>query len=171
MLHLLDPLLLEDIQNPEHPSDFIARDSFVILVLRLPELKNNIVHVVSYAFVIQEDRAYIYDREENSLKELGSLIEMNEFLDNKTDDLIKEIKQYHYEIDELEESLYEAKLDTHFMQKWLTYKKDVSRSLSSLVKVSSYLTITKLSVSLIYHSTTPSMLCKSACLAWSVSSR
>ncbi len=126
MLHLLDPLLLEDIQNPEHPSDFIARDSFVILVLRLPELKDNIVYVVSYAFVIQEDRAYIYERQENRLKELGSLVEMNEFLDSKTDDLIKEIKQYHYEIDELEESLYEAKLDTHFMQKWLVYKKDIS---------------------------------------------
>ena len=74
MLHQLDPLLLEDIQNPEHPSDFIARDSFVILVLRLPELKDNIVHVISYAFVIKEDRAYIYERQENELKELGSLV-------------------------------------------------------------------------------------------------
>jgi len=126
MLHILDPLILEDIQNPEHPSDFIARDSFIVLVLRLPELKENVVHIISYAFVIQEDRAYLYERQEERFKELGSLVELNHFLDSKTDDLIKEIKQYHYEIDELEESLYNAKLGTQFMQKWLTYKKDVS---------------------------------------------
>ncbi len=126
MLHHLNPLLLEDIQNPEHPSEFISKDSFVVLVLRLPELKENVVHIISYAFVIQEDRAYLYERHEKRFKELGSLVELNHFLDSKTDDLIKEIKQYHYEIDELEESLYRTKLDTQFMQKWLTYKKDVS---------------------------------------------
>jgi len=126
MLHLLDPLIIEDIQNPEHPSDFIVKDSFVILILRLPEVKGNIVHITSYSFIVQNDKVYLYDRELNEIKELGSLAEMNQFLDNKIDDLIKEMKEYHYEIDQLEESLYEANLDNTFMQKWLVYKKDLS---------------------------------------------
>ena len=131
MLHLLDPLIIEDIQNPEHPSDFIVKDSFVILILRLPEVKGNIVHITSYAFIVQEDRVYLYDRESNEVKELGSLAEMNQFLDNKIDNLIKEMKQYHYEIDQLEESLYESNLDSTFMQKWLVYKKRFISYLSS----------------------------------------
>jgi len=85
MLHLLDPLIIEDIQNPEHPSDFIVKDSFVILILRLPEVKGSVVHITSYSFIVQDERVYLYNRELNEIKELGSLTEMNQFLDNKID--------------------------------------------------------------------------------------
>jgi Mg2+ and Co2+ transporter CorA len=122
----LDSFLLEDIQNPDHPSDFIPREGYDVLVLRLPEVKEHNIEIVSYAFVVEGDACYAYDRQKNTLVKIGSLVEMNAFLDEKTEKLIKEIKRYHYEIELLEESLYEENLSGDFMQKWLTYKKEVS---------------------------------------------
>jgi len=125
-LDRLDELLIEDIQNPDHPSDFIPREGYDVLVLRLPEVEAHNVTIVSYAFVVEGDRCFVYDRQENRLKPIGSLVEMNQFLDEKTEALIKAIKAYHYEIELLEESLYEGHLSSDFMQRWLTYKKEVS---------------------------------------------
>ena len=126
ILDTLDPLILEDIQNVDHPSDFIAREDYAVLILRLPEIQNHHIIMHSYAFVIQDETCYLYDRQKNQLNTLGSLKDMNEFLDNITDTLIKEVMKYHYEIEELEESLYDSEIKNTFMQRWLTYKKDVS---------------------------------------------
>ncbi len=122
----IDPLLLEDIENPNHPSDFVPGEGYTILILRLPEVEKSSVTIHSYAFVVEGDVCYFYDREELQLKMIGSLREMNDILDRKTEKLIKDIQRYHYEIEQLEESLYEERLSGMFMQKWLSYKKDVS---------------------------------------------
>jgi len=123
----IDPLLLEDIESPEHPSDFIAHENYSILILRLPEIKHHQITPHSYAFVIQEDgSAFFYDREEAKLKKLGSLCELNDFLDKKIEKLIKLIAHYHLEIEQLEESLYEDNLSNMFMQQWMHYKKNIS---------------------------------------------
>ncbi len=47
----LDSLILEDIESPEHPSDFESGEDFAVLILRLPELRRQEVRVVSYAFL------------------------------------------------------------------------------------------------------------------------
>ncbi len=122
----LDPFLLEDIQSPDHPSDCIVREGYTVLILRLPEIQKREVGIVSYAFVIEGEEIFLYDRETAQLASIGSFSALNQLLDIKTEELIKEIKQYHYEIDQLEEILYEGHLTNDFMQKWLTYKKDVS---------------------------------------------
>ncbi len=122
----IDPLLLEDIENPQHPSDFVPGDGYTILILRLPEVHQEDIAVQSYAFVVMGEQCYIYDREQQRLELLGSLKEMNLFLDQKTEKLIKDIQHYHYVIEQLEESLYEENLSSMFMQKWLSYKKEVS---------------------------------------------
>lgn len=122
----LDPLLLEDIENPSHPSDFVPREGYTVLILRLPEVAQASITIHSYAFVVEGDACYFYDREQQQLKMIGSLREMNDILDRKTEKLIKDIQRYHYEIEQLEESLYEERLSGMFMQKWLSYKKDVS---------------------------------------------
>jgi len=125
-IQTLDTFLLEDIQSPDHPSDFVVREGYDVLILRLPELQHKEVKVVSYAFVIEGSECFLYNRETESLEKLGSLVEMNRLLDEKTETLIKDIKQYHFEIEQLEETLYEGHLSQDFMQRWLTYKKDVS---------------------------------------------
>jgi len=47
----LDPLILEDIENPEHPSDFEHKENYAVLILRLPEVgEEGEVGIRSYAF-------------------------------------------------------------------------------------------------------------------------
>jgi magnesium transporter len=124
--NILDSYILEDIQNPEHPSDFTIVKDHSMLVLRLPEITNNTISIFSYAFIIQENICYLYDREKHDFVKLGSLEAMNHFLDTKTEKLIKEIKLYYLDIDTMEDSLYENSSDQNFMSKWLTYKKELS---------------------------------------------
>jgi len=125
-LDFLHAFHLEDIQNPEHPSDFIPMEDHSILILRFPEIVSNRIEVVSYAFIVRQEHCYIFDRKKEQFEELGSLLNLNSFLDQKTNDLIKYIKGYYYEIDRLEDSLYDNQLDEAFMSKWLTFKKELS---------------------------------------------
>ncbi len=122
----IDIHLLEDIENPNHPSNFVAVDGYSVLILRLPEILQNKIDVKSYAFVIDKNKCFSFDREKNSLAQIGTLEGLENFLDDKTEKLIKDIQKYHFNIENLEESLYEERLNNMFMQKWLSYKKDVS---------------------------------------------
>jgi magnesium transporter len=125
-LQFLDEYLLEDIRNPEHPSDFVPQgEEHCILILRWPEIKNKTVRILSFAFAVSGNKCYYFNRDTQSFEELGSLVELNRFLDEKTDALLKEIKQYFYEIEQLEDGLYD-KLDNRFISRWLTYKKELS---------------------------------------------
>jgi len=122
----LDSLILEDIENPEHPSDFESGDDFAVLILRLPELHRQDVRVVSYAFLSREGNCYLYDREKKDFVLLGDFEALHRVLDEKADRLIRDIRQYHVEIDRLEESLYDEHPPRNFMERWITYKKEVS---------------------------------------------
>jgi len=125
-INFLDEFHIEDIQSPTHPSDFSAHDDYTLLILRLPEVLDGEVLIHSYAFVTKEDETYLYDREEKHLVKLGSLFVMSEFLDEKMERLIKVLMQYHYEIELLEDELYDKEYPDDFMEKWLTYKKNLS---------------------------------------------
>ncbi|BDY13114.1 magnesium transporter CorA family protein [Hydrogenimonas cancrithermarum] len=122
----IDKLLLEDIENATHPSEFELGDDYAVLILRLPETGPEGLQVTSYAFVIREGRCFRFDRSAEKLESAGSLQELHRFLDRKTDRMLKDIQHYHYEIEMLEESLYDGAFSSNFMQKWLAYKKDVS---------------------------------------------
>ena len=118
--------LLEDIENINHPSDFELGDDYAVLILRLPEIGPDGLEIVSHAFVIKQKSCFRFDRELQNLQSVGSIEQMHDFLDRKIDRLLKEIQHYHYEIEMLEESLYEGPLSSSFMQRWLAYKKDIS---------------------------------------------
>jgi len=121
----LDTLILEDIENPEHPSDFESGEEYAVLILRLPELTPNEVQVTSLAYLAHRGHCYRYDRESRKFRLLGSFRDLHRELDARTDRLIREIRQYHVEIDRLEESLYDDP-PRNFMERWITYKKEVS---------------------------------------------
>ncbi len=121
---IIHSLHFEDIQSADHPSDFIVKDPYNILILRLPIVQNDAIESISYAFVFHEDQAYLYNRDKGALQEFGSLGEINDFLDAKIEALLKKLKWYHYEIEKLEDMLYDNTYTSDFMEKWLTYKKN-----------------------------------------------
>ena len=124
-LKKLDKYIIEDIEGDEHPSDFIKRDGFNVLILRLPEVDLEVT-IKSYAYIIEGDRVSIYNREKKSLEDFGSLDDLLDALNSKIEKLISDVKRYHILIDNLEESIYADNLSNTFMQEWLSYKKDVS---------------------------------------------
>jgi magnesium transporter len=85
----IDPHLLEDIENPDHPSDFVPGDGYTVLVLRLPEVTKEGISAVSYAFVVEGESCFCYDREEKELEKIGDLTDLDSFLDTKTEKFIK----------------------------------------------------------------------------------
>ncbi len=121
----LDKFILEDIEGIDHPSDFIKRDKYSVLILRLPEF-NNTIHIVSLAYIIENNNVYTFNRSNKKLEEFGTLDDLANILNQKVEILISKIKSYHNAIDNLEESIYESRLSDDFMQEWLSYKKDVS---------------------------------------------
>jgi magnesium transporter len=124
-MDFLDTLILEDIENPEHPSDFENGEDYAVLILRLPELTAHEVNVVSLAYLSRRGRCYRYDRKGKNFRLLGDFQDLHKDLDRRTDRLIREVRHYHVEIDRLEESLYDDP-PRNFMERWITYKKEVS---------------------------------------------
>ncbi len=125
-LEEIDTLILEDIENPNHPSEFIVQERYSVLILRLPEVLSEGVDIASLPFVISNGSVCLYNRNTASLDYMGKLEELVRFLDVRIDRLIKDVQVYHYDIEMLEESLYEENISETFMQEWLRYKKDVS---------------------------------------------
>jgi Mg2+ and Co2+ transporter CorA len=121
----LDEYILEDIESAEHPSDFIKREGYAVLILRLPEIGNNI-SIKSIVFLIEKSCVYRYNREQSRFEELGSVANMQELIEVKIEKLISSIKEYHFKIDSLEEGLYSFSFESSFMDSWVSYKKDVS---------------------------------------------
>ena len=124
-LNDLDLYALEDIESSDHPSDFIKRENYFILILRLPYV-NKDIKIKSYAYLIEKDAVYTYNREQKSIEKFGTLSHLQQLLEKKIEKLIQAIKEYHINIDQLEETLLDEKNESDFMQKWLQYKKDVS---------------------------------------------
>ncbi len=122
----IDALILEDIENPNHPSEFIPQEKYSVLIMRLPEVQGDVIKIISYAFVVSHGSVCLYNREKAELESIGTLHDLVAFLDVKVDKLLKEVQLYHFDIELLEESLYEESVKELFMQEWLRYKKDVS---------------------------------------------
>ncbi|NOZ90246.1 MAG: magnesium transporter [Epsilonproteobacteria bacterium] len=134
----LDKYILEDIRGYDHPSDFIKRDEYSVLILRLPKV-NSTIKIESFAFIIEDNIVYSYNRETQEIEKLGSLASLIDTINQKVDKLISDIKKYHILIDNLEEDIYNRNLNDKFMQEWLSYKKDVS--LINRLMFHSYITI------------------------------
>ncbi len=118
----IDFYLQEDIKNPKHPSIFNSADEYSVLILRLPKVVKKDILITSYAFLIKENNSYLYDRDKNEFKNIGTLKDIQDFLDKKIDVILKDIQRYHYKIDKMEDLLYE-KLPKNFLNNWLEYKK------------------------------------------------
>jgi len=122
----IDANIVEDMESSDHPSIFETGEGYGVLIMRLPEMVRGAVDIHSYAFLVEDGKVYRYIRDEKRLGEMGDFGALHRFLDSKVDRLLSEIQMYHYDIESLEDTLYEDSMASEFMAMWLTYKKDVS---------------------------------------------
>ncbi|BAF70149.1 CorA family divalent cation transporter [Nitratiruptor sp. SB155-2] len=122
----LNQYIQDDIFNKEHPSDFDLSNGYGILILRLPYIKENRVHVVSYAFLIKNKEVYIFDRSSKEFALLGDFISLHSYLDVRIDKILAKISRLQTTIEKLEDRLYENDIDTNFANEWLMLKKELS---------------------------------------------
>jgi len=122
-LNSLNKYVLEDIISPEHPSDFIKDAN--VLILRLPFMQDNEVIPKSLAYVVEENFVYEYNREKKELEEIGDFNQFHAKLDMIVDKILKDIKDIHLKIDDLEDAIFENE-NIDIMNNWLIYKKNAS---------------------------------------------
>jgi len=121
----INKYLIDDIENKEHPSDFEVVNDYSILILRLPFIDKDKVEVVSYAFLIKDNRVYKYDRKTKDFEELGSFDELYEYLDIRVDKILAKLSKLHIAIAKMEDELYENDMPVDFSNNWLKFKKEL----------------------------------------------
>ncbi len=121
----LNSYILEDIASAEHPSDFIKDENYSALILRLPFLIDDKVETTSFAYIINENMIYEYNREKKVLVPIGNFKDFHEKLDELVDQLLEDIKKLHLAIDDLEDLVYE-KSGQNIMLKGLSIRQNIS---------------------------------------------
>jgi magnesium transporter len=121
----LNKFFMHDIENKEHPSDFEVEDEYGILILRLPFIKDDKVEIVSYAFLINEDDVFLYDRKKGEFERLGDFMDLHKFLDVRVDKILAKLNKFHIQIAKREDELYEGKFNRDFANEWLKLKKEL----------------------------------------------
>jgi len=120
----INKFLIDDIENENHPSDFEINGDYSVLILRLPDIEDKSVKIVSFAFLIK-DKIYIYNRENKEFDILGDFNDLHQYLDIRIDKILSKISKLHMDIADLEDSLYEEGYESEFSNKWLNYKKEL----------------------------------------------
>ncbi|MDD2383833.1 MAG: CorA family divalent cation transporter [Sulfurospirillaceae bacterium] len=128
MKHLydkIDSFYLLDIKNPTHPSIFIEEEAYDILIITLPN-KEDELKMESYAFVFDQQSCYYFDKSKDEFEDFETMQKVYEFLNDKTNHLMKMVAQLHDSVDVMEEKLYDNEA-SNFMHYWLATKKDLGR--------------------------------------------
>ena len=122
----VDSFYLLDMKNPTHPSSFIEEPDYDVLILLLP-LKDVSLKMESYAFVFDHESYYYFDKQTNEFIDFDTMQKVYEFLNEKTNNVMKLVASMHESIDVMEETLYDNAHVSNFMHYWLATKKDLSR--------------------------------------------
>ena len=121
----INPYLIDDIKNEEHPSDFESTKDYAILILRLPFIKEDQVRIVNYAFLIA-DTIYRYSRDKEDFVVLGDFNDLHDYLDIRIDKILAKLNRLQAQINKMEDQFYDERIDPSFSKKWLGIKKDLA---------------------------------------------
>lgn len=137
IVKLIDTFHLEDLRNPIHPSIFDENENYDMLIVRLPSLEEKL-ELISIGFIITSDNSFLYDRENDDFKELGSRFEKPyEILDTTIDKLLKSFEGYRDLIVDMEEALYLKRTKESFIKRWLELKRNIVKIERLLIHASS----------------------------------
>ena len=81
----LDSFHLEDVRSEVHPSVFFKHENYDLIILRLPQVKDEKIVQVSNAFVVTEESYYYFDKAKDLFIDLKNIKGFYRFLDNKID--------------------------------------------------------------------------------------
>lgn len=125
----IDSFHSEDLDNPLHPSTFSHNDTYDMLILRVPVIKNVFdLEIVSFGFIITKEACYYHDNRTNKLDKLSEHYEgPYRMMDQIVDRLMLTMYTFRDMIATMEESLYIADKQQHFMSQWLRLKRDIVR--------------------------------------------
>jgi len=123
----IDNFHLEDVRNEVHPSVFFEHENYDLFILRIPQLYEDKIVLLSIAFVITEDKYYRYDKETKEFTDLGNMKGFYKYLDKYIDNTLKLISKRFEEIEVIEDTFYEGKTIKDFNQQWFAYKNDFVR--------------------------------------------
>ncbi|PKL19314.1 MAG: hypothetical protein CVV49_01645 [Spirochaetae bacterium HGW-Spirochaetae-5] len=102
--------------------------SFQLLVLRRLVVEKKSMHFQPEIFLLKSDDVYYLKSDGKFFIKLDQgIIQMSEMLEQFYSDNYKFIESYSYEIETLEEYLYERKIPGIFMDLWFDYKKDIAK--------------------------------------------
>ncbi len=122
----INPYLMDDIENEEHPSDFEAEDGYSIFIVRLPYIDSDGVKVTSDAFLILKDgTVYKFNRKNKEFNKIGTLKELYGFIDERVDRILAKLTRIDLKIARMEDELYENKISRDFANRWLSFKKEL----------------------------------------------
>ncbi len=123
----INRFLINDIEDKDHPSNFDYTKEYSVLVLRLPYITQNKIEVYSYVFYIPKDgKIYKFKRSINDFEYLGSFDKLYEYLYVRIDKILAKASKLQFQIEKLEDNLYENNFNNNFPSQWLSYKKDLS---------------------------------------------
>lgn len=126
----LNPLHLEDLNNPEHPSVYDSSgDHYEVLILRLVECHAEGVKYRSHPYLILEN---IFCRcessQEDGMVELdGTYRGLYGDINTRVDRAMRCVRHYAREVESIEEDVYDRTQSKHFINDWFRLKKDLLR--------------------------------------------
>ena len=133
---------LLDIENEVHPSIFFKDEDYDLFIFRIPQIIDDKLVPLSKAFVITDQDYFYYEKKSKEFINLGDINGFYKFLNNDINSIMKIVNDYVEEIEAIEDSFYENKIDKDFNKKWFSYKNDfikINRILFKCVEVISIL--------------------------------
>ncbi len=123
----IDPLHLEDLNNPIHPSIFDVNEEYNMLIMRFPLIAKKL-DALSIGFVFTRHDAYLYDKEQKVFQRLDDRFSTPYNLMNTVvDQMLRSFTDYQNTVEAMEELLYEDRSADDFMTNWLDLKRDITR--------------------------------------------
>ena len=120
----IDTFHLDDIKNEIHPSVFFEHENYDLFILRIPQIKNDQIVLLSKAFVITDNEYFHYDKEKESFIDLKDMKGFYRYLDKYINNTMKIISKHFDEMEMIEDTFYEGKSIKDFNQQWFVYKNE-----------------------------------------------
>lgn len=123
---LLDPLHLDDLNNPLHPSVYVEHESYNFLILRFPIAdENDQISAFSQGIVITDEKIFLYEREKIFIPLESDWESLHKILDKYIDQSLDLVNSLREQILGIEETLLHKTFKKTFLHNWFRIRKEL----------------------------------------------